>query len=449
MSPAKSEMTDRETVRAVLNRQPAERIPIDLGSTSVTGFHVTCVAALRDCFGLEKRPVKVHDPHQMLGWVDDDLRDALGVDVQGLLRRKNPFGVVNENWTPWSLPLESGGTLEVLMPEGFRTSADPSGDLLCYPEGDTSAPPSGRLPRGGFFFDVIIRQEPLDEERLNPEENLEEFGPLSDEDLQWLVAGVREASASGRAVMASIGGTAFGDIALVPAVFLKRPRGIRDITEWYVSLRSRRDYIHRVFSRQCEIALGRLEQARTVLGDAIDVVYVCGTDFGTQTSSFVSVETFRELWMPYYQRVNDWIHRNTRWKTFKHSCGSVERFVPSFIECGFDILNPVQCTAAHMEPEHLKRAYGEQIVFWGGGVDTQTVLPFGSPAEVREQVLRRCQVFSRGGGFVFAAIHNIQAGTPVENIIAMLDALREFNGRPAGSPRGGAAGGRRIAVNRQ
>jgi uroporphyrinogen-III decarboxylase len=140
------------------------------------------------------------------------------------------------------------------------------------------------------------------------------------------------------------------------------------------------------------------------------------------------VPAFRELWFPYYKQVNDWIHRRTNWKTFKHSCGSVERFYESFLECGFDIVNPVQCSAAGMDPGLLKSKYGGRLVFWGGGVDTQATLPFGTPAEVREQVLRRCEVFGRGGGFVFNAVHNVQAGTPVENIVAMVDAVHEFNG---------------------
>jgi uroporphyrinogen-III decarboxylase len=144
------------------------------------------------------------------------------------------------------------------------------------------------------------------------------------------------------------------------------------------------------------------------------------------------VKTFRDLYCPYYKQINNWIHSHTPWKTFKHSCGAVSKFLPSLIEAGFDILNPVQCSATGMEPEQLKANFGDQIVFWGGGVDTQRVLPFGTATEVREQVLRRCEVFAPGGGFVFDAIHNVQAGTPVENIVAMLDAVHEFNGRRVG-----------------
>ena len=184
----------------------------------------------------------------------------------------------------------------------------------------------------------------------------------------------------------------------------------------------------RVFERQCEIALGNLERIYAAVGDTVQAVFICGTDFGTQTSAFCSVKTLRDLYFPYYKQINDWIHAHTPWKTFKHSCGAVSKFIPSFIEAGFDILNPVQCSATGMEPEQLKANYGDQLVFWGGGVDTQKTLPFGTPAEVREQVLRRCEIFAPGGGFVFNSIHNVQAQTPVENIVAMLDAVHEFNG---------------------
>jgi uroporphyrinogen-III decarboxylase len=199
------------------------------------------------------------------------------------------------------------------------------------------------------------------------------------------------------------------------------------VAEWYVSTRSRRDYIHQVFTRQVEIGIANLERIHRRIGDSIDLLFLCGTDFGTQTSAFCSVSTFRELWFPYYKQMGDWIHRHTAWKIFKHSCGSSERFFESFIEAGIDIVNPVQCSATGMDPEHLKSKYGDRLVFWGGGVDTQQVLPFGTPQQVREQVQSRCAIFSPGGGFVFNSIHNIQAGTPVENILAMVDAVRSFS----------------------
>ena len=415
-------MTRKERLSACLQHKQPDRIPLDLGATAVTGIHVTCVAALREYYGLEKRPVKIHEPYQMLGFVDEDLKQALGVDVEGVYPRNTMFGFPNENWKPWRL--ENG--LEVLVSDHFRVTTDAEGNTLIHPGGDLSAPPSGKMPKGGFYFDTIVRQPPIDEDHLDPEDNLEEFGPISETDLAYFSNAVKAAAATGRGVIATFGGMAFGDIALVPAPFLKYPKGIRDIAEWYMSTATRREYIHRVFARQCEIALANLEKIHAAVGDAVDAVFVCGTDFGTQNSTFCSETTFRDLYMPYYQKVNHWIHTNTDWKTFKHSCGAVEPFIPAFIESGFDILNPVQCSAAGMEPEALKAKYGDRLVFWGGGVDTQRVLPFGTPEQVREQVLRRCGIFSRNGGFVFNTIHNIQAKTPVKNIAAMIDALHEW-----------------------
>jgi len=415
--------SSRERLIATLNHKQPDRIPIDFGGTAVTGVHVSCVAALRDHFGLEKRPVRVHEPFQMLGLIDDDLRRAMGLDVIGVFARNTMFGFPAEQWKNWNL-----NGLDVLVPQHFNVTTDSNGDTLIYPEGDTTVPPSGRMPRGGYFFDCIVRQDPLDEDRLNPEDNMEDFKLISAEELDHLAQSTGAVAATGLGVIAGFGGTAFGDIALVPGPFLKHPRGIRDIAEWYVSTRSRPDYIHRIFEHQCEIALQNLERIYAAIGERVQAVFVCGTDFGTQSSSFCSVTTFRDLYFPYYQRVNEWIHSHTHWKTFKHSCGAVAKFLPSFIEAGFDILNPVQCSAVGMEPEQLKANFGDRIVFWGGGVDTQRLLPFGSPAEVREQVLRRCEVFAPGGGFVFNTIHNVQAGTPLANIVAMLDAVHEFNG---------------------
>jgi len=424
MAAAIESVESRERLLTTLNHEKPDRIPIDFGGTGVTGMHASCVAALRDHFGLERRPVRIHEPFQMLGMVEEDLREAMGLDVVGVYPRNTMFGFPVGEWKCWQF-----NGLEVLVAKDFNTTVDAHGDTLIYPGGDTTVPASGRMPSGGYFFDSIVRQEPFDEEKLNPEDNLEEFGLISQADIDHIVRTTRAAAAKGRGVIANFGGTAFGDIALVPAPFLKHPKGIRDVAEWYVSTSSRQDYVHKVFERQCEIALQNLELIHAAIGDSVQVVFVCGTDFGTQTSSFCSVKTFRNLYFPYYKQVNDWIHSHTSWKTFKHSCGSVFKFLPSLIEAGFDILNPVQCSATGMEPEQLKAEFGDRLVFWGGGVDTQRVLPLGTAAEVREQVLRRCEIFALGGGFVFNSIHNVQAATPVENIVAMLDAVHEFNGR--------------------
>ncbi|KKK92686.1 hypothetical protein LCGC14_2700440, partial [marine sediment metagenome] len=219
------------------------------------------------------------------------------------------------------------------------------------------------------------------------------------------------------------GGTAFGDIALVPAPWLKDPKGIRDVEEWYVSTAMRFDYVYELFQRQCEIGLANLAKIYDAVGDRVSAIFVTGTDFGTQSGPFISCKSYGSLYQPFHRRVNDWIHEQTPWKTFIHSCGSIVALLDQIVDAGFDVLNPVQCSAAGMDPGVLKEKYGEKICFWGGGVDTQKTLPFGTPEEVRREVSERIRVFNSKGGFVFNTIHNIQGNTPIENLVAMFEAL--------------------------
>ncbi|MFO1452007.1 MAG: uroporphyrinogen decarboxylase family protein [Opitutaceae bacterium] len=417
-------MTSKEKVMRALRHEPGP-VPVDFGSTGVTGIHVSCVAALREHYGLPRHPVRVCEPFQMLGEIEDDLADALGSDCTGVGGRTTMFGFPNEGWHEWRTPW---GQL-VMVPEGFRVRSDGGGDQYLFPQGDVDVPPSGHMPASGYFFDAIIRQEPIDEEQLDPADNCVEFQPLSEADRAHWQAEIARVRGSTRAVTGGIGGTGFGDIALVPGPFLKQPKGIRDVNEWYVSLVERRDYVHQVFSHQCAVALENLAEFARIAADTIDVLFVCGTDFGTQNSQFCSVATFDDLYAPYYRRINDWVHQHTSWKTFKHSCGAMRPLLNRVIECGFDIINPVQCSAKGMEAAGLKADFGDRLVFWGGGVDTQQVLPFGSPSDVTAQVTERLKTFSPDGGFVFNTIHNIQARTPTANIVAMVDAIRSFNDR--------------------
>ncbi len=414
----------RQRVLDALAHRTPDKLPVDFGGCAVTGMHVSVVAALRDHYGLDRRPVKVCEPYQMLGLIEADLREAIGIDVAPVFGRTNMFGFDNTNWRPW---LFNG--LDVLVPEGFRTTIDPeTGSTLIYPRGDTTARPSGRMPKDGFFFDAIIRQGEIDFDHLDAEDNLEGYTLLTEAQLDAIEADIAAANTGEQAVFASIVNTALGDIAFVPGIDLTDPRGVRDVADWYVLTKARPDIVHAIFDRVVDNGIENLARIHARVGDAIDVLIICGTDFGTQTSAFCSVKTFNSLWQPHYARLCGWIHANTTWKTFKHSCGSSERFFESMIAAGIDIINPVQCSASGMDPQMLKDRYRGRLVFWGGGVDTQETLPFGTPGDVRRQVLERCEIFAPGGGFVFNAIHNVQAMTPAENVVAMIEAVREFNG---------------------
>lgn len=177
---------------------------------------------------------------------------------------------------------------------------------------------------------------------------------------------------------------------------------------------------------QTEVILKNIESFKQAVSNKIDVLLVSDADFGAQRCPFISNELYRELYKPFHKRINDWIHKNTTWKSFIHSCGAIEKLIPELIEAGFDILNPVQLSAEGMDAKLLKDKYGSKVTFWGGGVDTQKTLPFGTREEVAKQVEERIKIFSKGGGFVFNAIHNIQAKTPVENIASMIEVVKNF-----------------------
>lgn len=414
--------SSRENFLKTINHKQPDNVVVDFGSTGVTGIHVLIVEKLRNYYGLEKKPVKVVEPYQMLGEIDQELIEAMDIDVIGLFSAKNMFGVLNSDWkahrTPWGQ--------EVLFPGNFNYTYNSNGDILMYPEGDTSVPPSGMMPKTGYFFDALDRQKPIDDATLRVEDNLEEFGYITEPELEYFKNKVAELQNNNKVVVASLGGTALGDIALVPAINLKDPKGIRGVEEWYISTLIREDFVKEIYDQETDIAIENYKQLYKVIGDRIDVVFTCGTDFGTQNSTFCSVETYDRVWLPYYKKVNDWIHLNTPWKTFKHSCGAVEPLMSHFIDSGFDIINPVQINASGMDPRNLKKKYGDNLVFWGGGVDTQGVFAFGTPAQVKEQVKTQCDILNKNGGFVFNTVHNIQANVPFENVVAMLEALKEL-----------------------
>lgn len=418
-------MTSRERVQAALNHQSPDYVPIDFGSTTVTGIHCKIVEALRAHYGLDKHPVRITDAFQMLGEVEPDLQEIIGVDCVSVFGPRNMFGMdeshLHEQRTPWGQ--------EVLIASDIDMTPDENGDVYIYAQGDRSYPPSAVMPSNCYFINAVERQEFVDDDELNVEDNLAEYGRLSEEDLQHYVRRVDQASQTGKAVVASFGGTALGDVAFIPGMGLKDPKGVRNVAEWYMSTVMRKDFIHEFFSKQTDIAIENYRRLWDALGDRVDVVFTCGTDFGTQDSQFCSLETFNELWLPYYKRLNDWIHQHTTWKIFKHSCGAIIPLLPGLVEAGFDIINPVQINAKDMDSVFLKKEYGSKLTFWGGGIDTQRILPSATPQEVRDHVKRQCEILGENGGFVFNAVHNLQANAPVENVVAMIDTLRELRNK--------------------
>lgn len=415
--------TSRERVQTTLEHRQPDRVPLDLGSTAVTGIMASALYRLRGALGLEQRRVYVHEPYQMLGRVDDDVLDALGVDVVGLQDDMTMFGFAARDWKPFTL---HDGT-PVWVPGLFNTEPAADGNLYQYPQGDRTAPPSGRMPLEGYYHDAVERQQPYTEADLDPEQWVREmYAVYTDEELRALEQ--RAASlydGTSRAILGNFGSAGFGDIAHVPGLAVRRPTGIRAVADWYMATALYPDYIRGIFDLQLEIALKNLALYHQAVGDRIVAIFLSGTDFGAQHGSFISPRAYRELFKPYHRAVNDWVHTHTKWKTFYHSCGSMVALYDDMIEAGVDIVNPVQISAAGMAPQALKEHWGDRLVFWGGGVDTQHVLPFGSPEEVAAHVRENVRVLGEGGGFVFTAVHNIQASVPTENLMALFRALNE------------------------
>ena len=196
-------------------------------------------------------------------------------------------------------------------------------------------------------------------------------------------------------------------------------------TEWMMMLMTEKETCHEMMARSVDASIENLKQLNEAVGDYCLAWGIAADDSGTQRREFINPDLWAEMIKPHYARLCSWIHENTSWKTYLHCCGSIYNLIPHMIDAGIDILNPVQTSADGMEPERLKDEFGGKLVFWGGGCDTQRILPTASPDEIREHVRERISIFKSGGGYVFTQVHNIQPNVPAENVIAMLDAAFE------------------------
>ena len=416
-------MTSRERVKLAFEHKQPDKVPVDFGGMSCSMINATIVAGLREYYGLEKRLPKINDMSVMTAFVEPDLGACMGVDVQQLYNYGDTYGHINTEWKEWTYR-----GVDILIPSNATVTEDGQGGFYVYPEGDASCAPSGHMPANGFYFDNITRTPPFDEDEANPEDNAEDYLPVSDEQIAYHKKVLAEVKPLNKYIQVGPAYMGAGDANNIPGPNLKNPKGIRDISEWYTAPLMYPEYVEEVFELGAERSIANLKKYWDEFGEDIDCVQICGTDFGTQRGPFMALDTFKEFYLPYYKKINSWVHKNTTWKTLKHSCGAIFTMLPLLIESEFDAINPVQCSAEGMDPQALKDTYGKDILFWGGGVDTQHVLPFGTPEEVRKQVLERLEIFGKDGGYICNTIHNIQACTPIENVVAMVEAIKEFNG---------------------
>jgi len=392
-------MNSRQRVLAAINHQQPDRTPIDFGGTRQTGIHAAAYHRLKRYLGIHT-PTRVYDLYQMLAEIEQPVLDRFGADVIGLQRPSVALGIRNENWKPWQLP---DGT-PVLVPGGFNPEVEPGGSLLLR---TSDGSPLARMPKDGFYFDRVDKFPGA----AHADPATLDIPMLTQEDCDHLGAQAESLyHNTDKALICAMG----------PTYELFFGLGTGDFQAWMVTLATEPQYVADLLGRLTDAWLENLRRFYAAVGDRVQILQF-NDDLGTQDAPFLSPQMFRELIMPHYRRGLEWVHRNTSMKVFMHNCGAIYPLIPSLIEMGVDILNPVQITARGMDPRRLKAEFGDRLVFWGGACDCQHTLTFGTPQQVAREVEENIRIFAPGGGYVLASVHNIQANVPPENIIALFD----------------------------
>jgi uroporphyrinogen decarboxylase len=377
-------MNSRERVLAALDHKEPDRIPFDLGGTTVTGIHVTAYKALRDYLGMPAVEIRVDDLIEQLAVIDPDMAERLGTDCRRV----------------------SAGA-----PSTYERTFRDEGNYTAFSD---EWGIGWRMPKqGGFFFDMY--QHPLAAAR-----GIDDLGdfpwpdPVDTQRLEGLRERAKALQDQGKAVV-------LAPHCVGPTEMHAFLRGWR---QYYLDFVLNPRLVESIMDRVVELKMAFWERALAKVGEYVDVVMEAD-DVAGQDRMLISPDTFRTVLKPRYARLFSSIKEKTRAKLLLHSCGAVREVLWDFVECGVDILNPVQKSASGMDLLELKREFGRDLVFWGGGVDTQRVFGAGTPGEVRDDVRRSIEALAPGGGFVFATVHNTQANVPPENFMAMWETLQE------------------------
>jgi uroporphyrinogen decarboxylase len=380
-------MNSRERLLASLNHQEPDRIPFDLGGTQVTGIHVAAYRNLRHALGLPEDEIKLCDSIQQLALPDDDLVQCLRVDVRGL------FPLNSHNW---------------------NVHQEDAGDYWAYHDewGITHHRPKSN----GLYFSIV--DVPLNDPNLSTEDIKNHPWPNMADPIR--IAGLRELAKRYRAA-------GYGVVLKDPfAGIFEMSQRILGMENLLIMMALDKKRAAALFEMLLTLKLSFWEMALPQLAGVVDVISHAD-DYGTQESQLISPQMFREQIKPHLRTLVECVARLApNAKRFFHSCGNVRPLIPDFIEIGVQILNPVHIRARGMEPVSLKRDFGDDLVFWGGAIDTQGILPSGTPQEIKDDVRRNIDALAPGGGFVFNTVHNIQADVPPQNILAMWEALQEY-----------------------
>ena len=409
-------MTSRERVWETLNFREPDRVPIDIGSNYATSICVDAYVELLKYLGYEELlPPKAYEPFFMLARNDEKVIRRLCCDVIALENPSMRWGVENTDWKPWVN--QKGNT--ILMPGGIQT-VERDGFTYIVKDGKDF----GYMPKGGLYFDFLesLNLASLELKKTDPE-GLKKSIPLySEKHLRQLE---EEAKRLHNNTEYSIcGGFCQGGFTMVPSI------AGHSFADWLCLLLTEQDYAYSILQALAERAVENVKLYIEAVGKYIDTIFISSTDYGTQRNEMFSPDIFKKLYVPNYKLINDYVHANCRAKTLFHCCGSIFNLFEHFINAGVDIMNPIQIGAENMDPVRIKQTFEKRIVLWGGGVDTQKTLPFGSTYDVKKEVADMLKKMAPGGGYVFTQVHDIQYGVPPENVLAMIDAVLEYGNYP-------------------
>jgi uroporphyrinogen decarboxylase len=394
-------VNSRERVLTALAHKEPDRVPIDLGGSLVTSINTVAYDRLRQHLGVDGDPLRVVNIILQLAEVEEPIRQRFGVDVVELLPLQPLPGVRNLQWKPWTLPDGS----PALISADFEPEVTERGDLLIR---DADGRVSNRMMAGTYQF--VPGKAPLSDATLEDLQEVE-FPLISNEELDFL-------HSSAQRLHDEADYAIFG---WVDGSLIEGYQFARGWTQFMIDLGRNPDFVTTLVDKLAAAAVANLERYLEAVGDLVHVIGF-GDDLGIQTGLQFSPELYRRFFKPHHKRIYGMVHERSQARVFLHSCGSVYDLIPDLIEVGVDILNPVQTSAAKMDPARLKAEFGDQLTFWGGGSCPHEVLPWATPAGVEQDVRERLQALAPGGGYVFAPIHDIQPDVPPENIVAMYDA---------------------------
>ena len=409
-------MTSRERVAAAVNHIEPDRIPIDFGGHRSSGIMAMAYRKLREYLGLPKVPIKIYDMIQQLAIIDDDVLERFGIDT---IEMGRGFALEDTDWKEWKMP---DGT-DVLVPAWVDIEKRNGNWVLKAPSGEEA----GIQREGMIYFDQIFwpYKDGVPEGKLDLIEALSDVmwsvptpPQLGRIDLDSLRQGAKNFRESTDRYIIFL----FGGNLLEFSCFLCGIEG------FYMLLGADPRDAHRLLDNLTELHKRNLEKFIPVVAPYVDMV-LFGDDLGMQQGPQISPAMYKEFFKPRHREIWKYAKKLGDVKVQIHSCGGIRPLLDDLIDAGLDAINPVQTSSAGMEPEGLKKDFGERLCLWGGGCDTQQVLPDGSPEEIRKHVLERCEILQPGGGFVFQQVHNIMANVPPENIVSMFDTIAELNGK--------------------